>query len=252
MKHIFFDFETTGIGEFRKQRAIQLCWIVTDSYLEIEHICSYYIKGNTELNTDFHSHLSLEILEKEGKDLQWVLKQFLNDISTLDGGHLVAHNISFDVRILQNELNHCKIDFNIYDIKDRFFCTMKNSTKLLKIKGTHAGQYKYPKLIELYTHFYEKEPDLQLHDAKNDTIVLLDCYKKLIETIERKNKRKRDDNVKTIHELREIIDSYGGIDYLMKHVSEKLDTPDKKCWNVISSYIHLLEENNCKRSRKCK
>ena len=29
-KYLIFDFETTGIGDFSKQRAIQLAWIMTD------------------------------------------------------------------------------------------------------------------------------------------------------------------------------------------------------------------------------
>ena len=199
MTYIFFDFETTGIGDFTKQRAIQLCWIVTDNDLNIVRTESHYIKGNKELNTDFHKHLTLDILEEKGKELQWVLEKFVNDIKNLGEGKLVAHNISFDARILDNELKHCEIPFDIYSIKDKFFCTMKNSTHLTKIKRSHAGGYKYPKLVELYVFFYSKEPSLQLHDAENDTIVLLDCYKKLVKTMkknenkEKKKKRKRDD-----------------------------------------------------------
>ena len=68
MTYIFFDFETTGIGEFSKQQAIQLCWIVTGNDLNILQTESYYIKGNTELNMNFHKHLTLDILEKEGKE----------------------------------------------------------------------------------------------------------------------------------------------------------------------------------------
>ena len=193
MTYIFFDFETTGIGQFTKQRAIQLCWIVTDNDLNITRTQSHYIKGNKELNTDFHKHLTLDILEEKGKELQWVLEQFVNDIKNLGDGKLVAHNISFDARILDNELKNCEIPFDIYSIKNKFFCTMKNSTHLTKIKRSHAGGYKYPKLVELYVFFYSKEPSLQLHDAENDTIVLLDCYKKLVKTMKKHEKRKRDD-----------------------------------------------------------
>lgn len=199
MTHVFFDFETTGIGKFTQQRAIQLCWIVTDLDCKILHTYSYYIKGNTELNTEFHKHLTLDLLEKEGRELKWVISRFLTNIKQITTGKLVAHNISFDLRILDNEIKRCAIDFDIYSLEKIFFCTMKRSTNLTKIKRSHAGGYKYPKLCELYEYFYGKQPELQLHDAKNDTIVLVDCYRKLMEyNTQQENSRKRrldnDDN----------------------------------------------------------
>ena len=127
MTHVFFDFETTGIGKFTEQQAIQLCWIVTDLNCKILHTYSYYIKGNTELNTDFHKHLTLDILEKKGKDLKFVISEFLIDILKIETGKLVAHNISFDLRILDNEIKRCGLDFDIYSLEKIFFWLDANS-----------------------------------------------------------------------------------------------------------------------------
>ena len=30
IKYLFFDFETSGIGNFKKQKAIQLAWVIAD------------------------------------------------------------------------------------------------------------------------------------------------------------------------------------------------------------------------------
>ena len=30
IKYLFFDFETSGIGDFKKQKAIQLAWVIAD------------------------------------------------------------------------------------------------------------------------------------------------------------------------------------------------------------------------------
>ena len=55
---------------------------------------------------------------------------------------------------------------------------MKNSKDICKIeKVNRFGNiyYKYPKLIELYKHYFETEPD-GLHNSMIDVLVTLRCF----------------------------------------------------------------------------
>ena len=46
------------------------------------------------------------------------------------------------------------------------------------VLDVHNGN-KYPRLSELYTFLYKKEPDLKLHEASNDVEILRKCCFKL-------------------------------------------------------------------------
>ena len=110
-----------------------------------------------------------------------------------NNGQLIAHNISFDFQILKNEciLNQIKIhhfkhfthSFEIGDFKNILYCTMKNTVNLCDIPRTHGSGNKYPRLSELYTFLYKKEPDLKLHEASNDVEILRKCCQKLFNNL---------------------------------------------------------------------
>ena len=178
-KNLIFDFETDGIGDFRTQRAIQLAWIITDSEYNILDEKVYFIKGVKKINTDFHKHITVELLNKKGLDLENVIIFFLDKIHKIinNKGKIIAHNASFDVNILKNEIKH--LGFPQIDLSNYIYCTKKNTVNLCKlpIKGKHY--YKFPKLIELYFHLFGKNPDIRLHDALNDTKILYECCKEL-------------------------------------------------------------------------
>jgi DNA polymerase III alpha subunit (gram-positive type) len=182
--YLFFDFETTGIGKFSKQKPIQLAWLVCNEEMCIQKQENYYIKGNNELNTDFHKNLTLEFLEKNGYELELVLTKFLKDIASIlnspEKGFIFAHNISFDRNILINSFSDCGLS-NLFDISEfdkKSFCTMKFGKDLCKIP---VGKiYKYPKLVELYVFLFDNPPVEVLHEAMGDVIVLFNCVKKLV------------------------------------------------------------------------
>jgi len=182
--YLFFDFETTGIGDIRNQRAIQLAWIVSDCNFNILSQNSYYIKGNKEINTNFHKNLTIEFIEKNGYELEFVLTEFDKDITSIfsNNGYFIAHNISFDSHILFNEIRACDYVSSISenDFNDKSICTMKKTVNICKLPSKSGG-WKYPKLIELYRFLYGHEPDGVLHEASMDTNVLYNCYKRLTE-----------------------------------------------------------------------
>lgn len=84
---------------------------------------------------------------------------------------VVAHNIQFDLGIIGGVWKNASAVLNGTDQ----YCTMQNCTKVVGIAGTHAGGYKYPKLIEAYRHFFDKEFD-NAHDAMADVRACRDVY----------------------------------------------------------------------------
>lgn len=188
MSYILFDFETTGIQESdgSPQRAIQLAWMILDPAFNIVSVSNYFIKGQQNINTDFHRPpITADYLNIYGRSPLEVIPLFLQDVEYVLGnnGYLVAHNIDFDYKVLINEIKHeLGSDYTID--QNRLLCTMKMSIDVCKLPKrqklyNNQSQYKWPKLIELYRHFYKEDPKEELHDALNDVIILKACFEKL-------------------------------------------------------------------------
>ena len=48
IKYLFFDFETSGIGNFKKQKAIQLAWVIADhNFNKMSEPFSFYFNDIT-------------------------------------------------------------------------------------------------------------------------------------------------------------------------------------------------------------
>ena len=91
---------------------------------------------------------------------------------------MVGHNISFDLSIIKSEL----FRYNKLKLLEKFkkincFCTMKSCVNITKIKRKN-GDYKYPKLKELYKYIFGSEPK-DLHNSLYDTRYTFECLKEL-------------------------------------------------------------------------
>jgi len=109
---------------------------------------------------------------------------------------IVAHNIQFDLRILnleyrRNPILECPLaSFLSYDYfrtnRIEVFCTMKYGIHVCNImregiyKETGEVYYykKRPKLVELYQHLFNETP-ANLHDAMFDTEACFRCFIKI-------------------------------------------------------------------------
>ena len=180
-KYLLFDFETSGIGDFKKQKALQLAWQLCDSEMQTLETHSYYFNDISEWNTDFHKDLTVAKIKKISTSSKLILQTFLEDVKEvmISGGMIVAHNIEFDFKILVNECIREKM-FCDWDTMWKFcFCTMKSTKDLCNIPRSHGGGTKYPRLEELYTYLYKEPPNIKLHEASNDVEVLWKCWDKL-------------------------------------------------------------------------
>lgn len=91
---------------------------------------------------------------------------------------IVAHNMAFDRSIMQTALHRLggKPD-RMAGI--RLFCTMEESTEILKLPG-RFDSYKWPSLAEAYRHFAQRELE-GAHDALVDTEACLTVFRALVD-----------------------------------------------------------------------
>jgi len=91
----------------------------------------------------------------------------------------VAHNIDFDRRII-NHLMYREGLINGEDFKvgiwedTEMYCTMRSLENVCKIPGRNG--YKWPKLIEAYRHFFNKDFEGDAHDASADSIACAEIF----------------------------------------------------------------------------
>ncbi len=179
--YLFFDTETTGLPRNWKApvtdlnnwpRMIQIAWILCDNSGNRIESDDFIIKPeNFEIPGDaarVHG-ISTERANSEGKDLVVVLNNFNELVKR--SAFIVAHNISFDEKILGAELLRKRIqnDFN----KKRKMCTMQSSTNYCRLPGRYG--YKWPKLSELHIKLFGEDFD-EAHDASVDINATERCF----------------------------------------------------------------------------
>ena len=156
---------------------VQIAWLLIDDQgaevASAEHIIrpeGYSIPSDVAC---IHG-ITTEIALKKGVALGPVLDEFSTRIAACSG--LVAHNVSFDERIVGAEFLRTGRP-NLMESKSRH-CTMKASTTLCALPGRYG--YKWPTLTELHMHLFG-EPFDGAHNALVDVRACARCYFKLKE-----------------------------------------------------------------------
>lgn len=202
MKILFFDTETTGLPLDYDEpytnienwtRLVQLSWITEDTDTKEKKENDFIIRpeGFTIPDAAAKIHnITTEIAERDGVNLRAALSDFVQDMLLAD--LLVAHNIEFDKNVICSEIYRTAIKlmgekelllefgFRIqnYFMNKKSICTMKLGTNYTKIK-TAGGDYKWPKLIELYMHFFGRDFEGQ-HDALDDIRATHECFWEMV------------------------------------------------------------------------
>ena len=179
MSVLYLDTETNGIGSFRppNQKLIQLAWI----YNNIPK--TYFINDVVEINPNVPHTITVTQCKNEGTNFDVVFAEFYKDFT--NASLIVAHNLEFDIGIIKNELKQRNSQmlqmFKLHLKQKSFQCTMKDSVSICKLKySENSKNYKFPKLSELYYHFYKTQPTITPHDALNDCYILKMCHQKII------------------------------------------------------------------------
>ena len=179
--YLFFDTETTGLPKNWKApvtdlnnwpRLVQLAYILYDLSGDIKSSGDFIIRPEgfkiPEEATKIHRITNERALD-EGQSIAVVLHQFnaLIDQATC----LVAHNMSFDEKIVGAEFLRIKM-INSLSGKPRI-CTMEKSTHFCAINGPYG--YKWPKLSELYYMLF-RENFSEAHNAAVDITATAKCF----------------------------------------------------------------------------
>ena len=178
---LFFDTETTGLPRNWKAPVTDLNnWprLVQLAYLFYDRDGNKISGGDFIIKPDgfiipadvsrIHG-ITHERAVNEGHPLNTVLQHFNTMIEQADW--LVAHNMSFDEKIVGSEFLRNGMQ-NIIPAKNRI-CTMERTTIFCGIPGPYG--YKWPKLSELHyklfkTHFEEA------HNAAVDISATARCF----------------------------------------------------------------------------
>ena len=201
MKIIVFDTETTGLPKSRTITPntshvwpfiVQFSYIIFDtdtntmlkSYDAIVKLKPYNVISKDSI--EFHG-ITQEISESKGINIDTVLFAFISDMRNAD--MIVAHNVEFDLNMIRVELLRLEqgaLDLElelrkaIFEDQTNFYCTMKESIDLCKIKkeNSRGTYYKFPTLTELHKHLFAVEPK-HLHNSYHDILCTIRCFIKM-------------------------------------------------------------------------
>jgi DNA polymerase III epsilon subunit-like protein len=181
--YLVFDTETTGLPRNWNApttdlnnwpRIVQLAWQFYDEagglLMEADHIIrpdGFIIPGES---TMVHG-ISTEKALREGIGLKEALLEFA-DILSLSSG-LVAHNISFDERIVGAEFIRTDLPRELIN-QVKKICTMEWSVEYCKLPGGPRG-YKYPNLNQLHNCLFGQGFD-GAHNALVDVQACARCF----------------------------------------------------------------------------
>jgi DNA polymerase III epsilon subunit-like protein len=193
--YFFFDVETTGLikkkgshpfyDNLNFPRIVSISWLVFDFNQNLISLNNYIIYQNEKIpkkSIEIH-----KISDKKASDfgvlLYDVMDLFRKDLEKCK--LMVAHNLNFDFDTIQADCYRNKIEaptpINLY-------CTMLEGTNFCQIYPNSKGNYKYPKLEELFhSCFYPEYKYMNNfvggHNALFDTKLTAACYFKMNEIL---------------------------------------------------------------------
>ena len=188
--YLFLDTETTGLPKKRNADlmdfdnwpyVVEIAWLLTDEFgLQVSGD-KYIVKQNVRIPQEairVH-HITNEDMNSKGVSPKVVYREFIEAVVNCD--YIIAHNIDFDLPILQCELYRNGFNVSLYEKKH--FCTMK-AGKDFCYSFDANGRPKNPKLVELFSSLYFNVSSLPIkgtHSALADTLMTYRCFMKMME-----------------------------------------------------------------------
>lgn len=189
MNYLFFDTETTGLPKNYKApytdsdnwpRLVQLAWVLTNN--EGEEITAQEMvirpQGYTipQEASDIH-RVTQERAIDTGVPMHYALNSFY-EVSHNCAGVVIAHNLSFDQKIMQAEFHRKSMEdaLRTFDGLEHI-CTMKSSTAYCQLPGNYG--YKWPQLQELHQKLFGEQFE-EAHDALADVRATVKCFWELV------------------------------------------------------------------------
>jgi len=151
---------------------IQIAWVYTNASGDVLDQNSFIIKPEgfkIPYEAAKVHRITTERAYSEGVNLEEVLRAFNELIK--ETKYLVAHNISFDEKIVGAEFVRKGIKTELH--RKPQLCTMQASTDFCRIPGPYG--YKWPKLSELHYKLFNEDFE-EAHDAAADINATVKCF----------------------------------------------------------------------------
>lgn len=172
--YLIYDTETNGFPPHA--RMTQLAWCLFSEDGTIINAQQHFIKPNgwTIPKTEFflNNGMTTERNEELGIPLNDALQDFLLDLSKAN--YKIAHNHSFDVQIVTNEIIKAGESIALFNSKPHF-CTMLSTVNFVGALNKWGKPGKWPNLQELHVKCFGEEFD-GAHDALADVKATMRCF----------------------------------------------------------------------------
>lgn len=194
MKVLLFDTETNGlpkrfnapfIDTDNWPAIISIAWqvweISSESQVKISEDEKIIQPGRFVWDTESEKihGITKEHATEHGVPGSTFFPEFKELVATMDV--VVAHNLQFDKNVLLAELVRRNPTMIVNWWPRLEYCTCANTTDLCKLPSpTRPGQFKMPKLVELYEFLYEKKGEFAFHTAGGDVECLTQCFLELV------------------------------------------------------------------------
>ena len=186
--YLIFDTETTGLPKNWRApisdtsnwpRCVQIAWQLHDELGNLIESNSFLIKPDgydIPYESEKIHGISTQLAEKEGHNLEIVLKKF--NLSISKSKFIVGHNVNFDLNVIGCEFYRKNISSNI-ELTDILDTCTESTAFLCKLPGGRGGKFKLPTLTELH-EFLFSSPFQEAHNATADVEATARCFLELI------------------------------------------------------------------------
>ncbi len=181
--YLFFDTETNGLPRNHDApisdlgnwpRVVQLAWMMTDDTGKELSRGEFIVRPDgfeiPAAAAAIHG-ITTEIARRKGVPLRRALDPFHASLQAAK--LLVAHNFTFDQRVLAAEYFRLGQDHGIF-MQTPYVCTMLGTTEFCRLPGGRGG-FKWPKLTELHTKLFHTNYE-SAHDAMADVQACAKCF----------------------------------------------------------------------------
>ena len=120
--------------------------------------------------------ISASKCKRKGVPIKLALIEFGDCMQQAD--IIVAHNISFDKRVILSSCRREKVPqyfFSGSNVKNEY-CTMKRTKDIPVIVQIQMAKINYPTLTELHKYLFNGDSPKATHDALGDILICLRCY----------------------------------------------------------------------------
>ncbi len=186
--YLFFDTETNGLPKDYNAsvanvdnwpRIIQLAWQRYDENRQlVEQYCELIKPDGWNMPTEkfwAEKGYTHENSVAKGVPIRDAIEKFV--ATRHDEPFSIAHNISFDSKIIRAEMFRLNIND---EFSAKKICTMMSSTSYCKLLTEKSNRFKWPKLEELYFKLFEDKFE-GAHDALVDVKATATCFFELVD-----------------------------------------------------------------------